>query len=229
MNKPRLNPNRVFLVSEILVLFAGIPILLATNPILWISVAIAFFALGYVFIVAKQEWQNESNCSIWSMIKSAFAASRNTKQKTSRQLTRIFIQWALFAFCCVAYVHLTMPENLFHVLINRPGLWIAICFVYCFLSVLPQEFVYRTFFFKRYSVLMLPSAYFVLLNAVAFSLAHLMFHNELVMILTFAGGLLFGYTYQKTHSFWIVCIEHALYGLWLFTVGMGAMLAFPGG
>jgi len=47
-------------------------------------------------------------------------------------------------------------------------------------------------------------------------------------MLTFIGGVLFAYTYQKTKSTALVAIEHAVYGNWLFTVGMGEMLAFPG-
>lgn len=47
------------------------------------------------------------------------------------------------------------------------------------------------------------------------------------MILTFIGGLLFALTFKKTKSTLLVSIEHAIYGSWLFTVGMGEMLGFP--
>jgi len=47
------------------------------------------------------------------------------------------------------------------------------------------------------------------------------------MILTFVGGILFALTFQKTKSTLLVSIEHAIYGCWLFTVGMGEMLGFP--
>jgi membrane protease YdiL (CAAX protease family) len=48
-----------------------------------------------------------------------------------------------------------------------------------------------------------------------------------VLAFTFIGGILFAYTYQKTKSTLLVSIEHAIYGCWLFTVGMGTMLGFP--
>jgi membrane protease YdiL (CAAX protease family) len=51
--------------------------------------------------------------------------------------------------------------------------------------------------------------------------------NSLVMLLTFLGGILFAITFHKTRSTLLVSIEHAIYGIWLFTVGMGEMLAFP--
>jgi membrane protease YdiL (CAAX protease family) len=68
----------------------------------------------------------------------------------------------------------------------------------------------------------------MIINAVLFSLAHIFFKNTLVLILTFIGGFLFIHTYSKTKSTTLVSIEHALYGNWLFTIGMGLILAFPG-
>ncbi len=65
------------------------------------------------------------------------------------------------------------------------------------------------------------------INAIVFSLGHIFFKNTLVMILTFVGGLLFAFTFQKTRSTLLVTVEHAIYGSWLFTVGMGDMLGFP--
>jgi membrane protease YdiL (CAAX protease family) len=70
-------------------------------------------------------------------------------------------------------------------------------------------------------------ALFLFFNATLFSLAHLFFRNALVMFITFLGGLLFALTYKKTKSTLLVTIEHAIYGCWLFTVGMGEMLGFP--
>jgi len=39
--------------------------------------------------------------------------------------------------------------------------------------------------------------------------------------LTLAGGLLFAFRYAQTGSLATSCFEHALYGCWLFTVGLG--------
>jgi membrane protease YdiL (CAAX protease family) len=65
------------------------------------------------------------------------------------------------------------------------------------------------------------------MNAIFFSLGHLFFKNTLVIVLTFLGGLLFAFTFNKTKSTLLVSIEHAIYGCWLFSVGMGSMLGFP--
>ncbi|MDH7446773.1 CPBP family intramembrane glutamic endopeptidase [Aquimarina sp. 2201CG14-23] len=126
------------------------------------------------------------------------------------------------------YVFWMAPDKLFSVLIKKPQLWIIILFIYTFLSVWPQEVIYRTFFYDRYENLIANKWLFIFINALLFSLAHIFLRSFLVQLLTFIGGLLFAFTYQKTKSTTLVSIEHAIYGNWLFTVGMGEMLAFPG-
>jgi uncharacterized protein len=39
--------------------------------------------------------------------------------------------------------------------------------------------------------------------------------------LTFAGGLLFAWRYKTTGSLFTSSLEHALYGCWFFTIGIG--------
>ena len=136
-----------------------------------------------------------------------------------------FIVITLITTCYVLYIDSSL---LFYVPLNNPKLFVVILGVYTFLSVWPQEIIYRSFFYKRYQDLCSSKIVFMVLNAVIFSLAHVFLKNILVLILTFIGGLLFIYTYTKTKSTTLVSIEHALYGNWLFTVGMEQMLAFPG-
>ena len=116
---------------------------------------------------------------------------------------------------------------LFSVVRNKPHIWVLILFIYGLLSVVPQEIVYRHFFFKRYESLFDNKNMFLLLNMFCFALCHLFLWNGLVLLLTFVGGGLFAYTYQKEKSMLWVCVEHTLYGFLIFTVGAGKMLAFP--
>lgn len=125
------------------------------------------------------------------------------------------------------YILAIEPENWFKPLKEDYKVWLLFSFIYCTLSVYPQELIFRTFFFKRYQDLFKNQNVFILINAALFSLAHLFFVNAVVMLLTFVGGLLFAITFNKTQSTLLVSIEHAIYGTWLFTVGMGAMLGFP--
>ena len=137
------------------------------------------------------------------------------------------IKFLFIIIATTTFVYFTDKTNLFTVVLNKPILWIAILIFYTLFSVYPQELIYRTFFFKRYQSLFKNEHIFILLNALIFSLAHLLFKNTLVIFLTFLGGLLFAITYNKTKSTLLVSIEHAIYGSWLFTVGMGNMLGFP--
>lgn len=142
--------------------------------------------------------------------------------------TRVLMQFLVIAVITTLFVLWRQPQALFCVPINKPLLFVAILGIYTFLSVWPQEVIYRTFFFARYRDLFPSKNLLIFVNAIVFSLAHIFFKNTLVLVLTFIGGLLFAYTYVKTKSTTLVSIEHALYGNWLFTVGMGEMLAFPG-
>ncbi len=140
---------------------------------------------------------------------------------------RTLTQLLVIALITTLYVWYADASSLYIVLRQKPLLWVSILFFYSVFSVYPQELIYRTFFFDRYQSLFKNKKLFIMCNAVLFSLAHLFFRNGLVMIITFVGGLLFALTYNSTKSTLLVSIEHAIYGCWLFTVGMGEMLGFP--
>lgn len=139
----------------------------------------------------------------------------------------ILMRIAAFMIISTALVWWFLPEKLFFVVLQNPLMWLAISAFYTVVSVYPQELIYRHFFYWRYQHLLSPG-YFLVLNAILFSLAHTLFMNNLVFALTLAGGFLFARTYRRTGSLMMTSIEHAIYGLWLYTVGLGEMLAFPG-
>ena len=137
------------------------------------------------------------------------------------------IKLAFIALITTVFVWFTDKEALFNVILQKPLLWIIILFIYSFFSVYPQELIYRTFFFQRYQGLFGNTRLLIFVNAIVFCLGHIFFRNTLVLILTFLGGLLFAFSFYKTKSTILVSIEHAIYGSWLFTIGMGDMLGFP--
>jgi len=137
------------------------------------------------------------------------------------------IKLSIIAFLTIVYMWFTAKSDLFHILYQKPRLWVVILFLYATCSVYPQELIYRTLYFQRYESLFNSKSLFIFLNASVFSLAHTFYKNPLVTIITFLGGILFALTYDKTKSTLMVSIEHTIYGCWLFTVGMGGMLGFP--
>jgi membrane protease YdiL (CAAX protease family) len=58
-------------------------------------------------------------------------------------------------------------------------------------------------------------------SAAAFGFLHIIFRNSLAVGLTFCGGILFAWRYAETGSLATSSFEHALYGCWQFTVGLG--------
>ena len=119
------------------------------------------------------------------------------------------------------------PDKLFIVAKKNIGLLVGISIFYSVFSVYPQEFLYRSFFYKRYHELFNQKWILLITNALLFSFAHIVFLNALVLAITFIGGVVFSLTYQKTGSVMQTSVEHAIYGCWIFAVGMGEMLAFP--
>lgn len=104
---------------------------------------------------------------------------------------------------------------------EQPVLWLAILLLYPLLSALPQELIFRVFLFHRYRDLFPGPWILPLVSAGVFALAHLVLGNWVALLLSFAGGLLFAYTYARTRSLGLVTLEHGLWGDWIFTLGMG--------
>jgi hypothetical protein len=115
------------------------------------------------------------------------------------------------------------PAGLFTFPRSRPAVWAAVCLLYPLLSVYPQEIMFRTFFFHRYSELFRRPALAIVANAVLFGWAHVIVHNFMAVVLTTVGGLLFASSYNRSRSTLLVAIEHALYGDLVFSIGIGGM------
>jgi len=139
----------------------------------------------------------------------------------------VLIRFLLLIISTTIFMYLLNNNDLFVVVRKNPLMWISISIFYSIFSVYPQEFLYRNFFFVRYKQLFHSKYLLITVNALFFSFAHVGFQNILVLLLTLFGGFIFAITYFNTKSLLFTSIEHALYGSWLFTVGMGEMLAFP--
>jgi membrane protease YdiL (CAAX protease family) len=205
--------STVYKLSELFIIFILVPVSFAIDYPIWIKMIIGVLGFMYVLFVLLRIEKNKFKIAQHLNWKSFFK--------------RTFIQLTIIAVLTTLYMWFVDPPNLYVVVLNKPLMWLILLFVYSVFSVYPQELIYRTFYFQRYQSLFKNETLFIIINATLFSLAHLFFGNGLVMILTFVGGILFALTYKKTKSTLLVTIEHAIYGCWLFTVGMGEMLGFP--
>ncbi|WP_290468664.1 CPBP family glutamic-type intramembrane protease [Lacinutrix sp. MedPE-SW] len=205
--------STIYKLIEFFIIFIIIPISFTIDFALWIKAIIAI--TGFIYIVYY----------LLRIEKNKFKIAANLNW--SRFFKATFFKLILIAVITITFVLISNQASLFKVVLNKPLLWLVILFVYSAFSVYPQELIYRTFYFQRYKNLFKSEHLFIFINAIVFSLAHIFFRNTLVILLTFLGGLLFAFTYNKTKSTLLVSIEHAIYGSWLFTVGMGEMLGFP--
>jgi uncharacterized protein len=122
----------------------------------------------------------------------------------------------------LAGVYYFEPDALFILIYNQPLLWLLVMLGYPLFSVYPQEILYRALFFHRYAGLFAGRMQALVVNAVLFAMAHVLFAHWLPLIATFVGGLLFGWRYQRRQSLGLAWAEHTLYGQLIFTVGLGS-------
>lgn len=201
------------LVVEMLLLFAGIPLVFLVPIAMEIKLTLFLVALIYVILIAIIERK-----------KKVFR-TRNCNQ--IEVFRKILLRLLIIVVGTITVLYFTNKEDLFNVISTKPTLWLTFSAVYLLGSVIPQELLYRTFFVKRYQSIFSNETIFILVNALLFSFGHVWFQSFIVLAFTFIGGILFMKTYIHSKSIIIVMIEHALYGIWLYTVGYGELFMFP--
>lgn len=205
----RIVNTRSYLYLEIALLMLGLPLALATIlplrymlPTLWLSALYCHMVYRLIVDVPSRigwGWQAVN----WQNMK---------------PLLRRF---ALSAALLVALTLWLKPEMFLSFVRERPLFWAVVMVAYPLLSVIPQEIIFRSFFFARYTKLFPAPAAMVIASGVMFGAAHLIFYNWVAPALCLIGGIMFAQTYGKTRSLAMACIEHAMYGCFLFTLGLG--------
>ncbi len=118
--------------------------------------------------------------------------------------------------------YLIIPDQLFYLPLNITWLWVVIVLFYPVWSVIPQELIYRTFFFHRYRNIFPNKWGMIIANTLAFSFMHIIFENIVAIVFSFAAGLILAILYSKHKSLFGISIEHAIYGILVFTIGLGS-------
>ncbi len=149
--------------------------------------------------------------------------AKSIENDFKKELARsIFIRFIIIGLTFILLCYIWYPHTFLQLLSKEPKIFLALLILYPFLSVIPQELLYREFFFKRYAF-KLHTNTLLILNALLFMWAHIVFGNSMVLALTLIAGLLFAHTYLKSRSFLLVCVEHTLYGYLLFVSGLGEL------
>lgn len=138
-----------------------------------------------------------------------------------RVLPSLLLRDAVFLAILAIAVRLFAPDLLFSLVKRAPVLWCLVVVLYPLVSVYPQELLYRSFFFHRYAPLFGPGWTMLLASALAFGFVHIIFGNWLAVALCVIGGFLFSLTYHSSGSLLLACLDHAIFGNFIFTIGLG--------
>jgi CAAX protease family protein len=138
------------------------------------------------------------------------------------QLRRMLILWAIAAVVVLFALLILSPGRLFELPRQNPLLWGFIMIFYPLLSVYPQELIFCGFLYHRYAPVFGTRTGFVAASAAAFGFVHIIYGQWLSVVLTAILGALLAYHFSRTRSLAVVWLEHALYGLMAFTIGLGS-------
>ncbi|MRH88495.1 CPBP family intramembrane metalloprotease [Nocardia sp. SYP-A9097] len=125
------------------------------------------------------------------------------------------------ALALTAGVAVRHREDLFDLPRRNPGIWLAVLVLYPALSVYPQELIFRSFLFHRYAPVFGAGPGLVAASAAAFGYVHIVFGSWFSVAASGVGGWIFATRYLRTQSLFTASVEHSVYGILIFTVGLG--------
>ena len=193
----------VFVLLPLAVFYAAISFYVILLPMF---VAFAY-AVWWLFFYQKFRWQD-----FWRSY---------SVEVEKKQLRFILLRFVICSVLLSGLVFLFYPDKFLNFPQQNPLYFVLFIIAYPVLSVLPQELLYRTFFFERYKIIFNNPKIMILASTLAFSYLHIMYHNYEAVLLTIVAGYFFSRSYQITRSLLLVCFEHSLYGILVFGVGLG--------
>ena len=196
------------LILELVAIFVAMPLAYRFSPVRIPALPLLWLVAGYAWWQLRRDSSFDQH-KLW-----------NPGPLTS-QLPSILLFVVLVAILLWAGVHWFAPSLEWSFVREHPRLWAVVMLLYPVLSVYPQGILYRAFFLHRYATVFPGTWAPILTSAFAFAFLHIIFRNSISVTLTFFGGLLFSWRYLETGSLLTSSVEHALYGCWLFTVGLG--------
>jgi membrane protease YdiL (CAAX protease family) len=207
----RLNGRRARLVTELVLLYVVAPLLIAyATRVLHVKMFFLMFPVVVGFVV-------------YFLIDRSFSPRDELIRGFGRRtLVEILAVFLVVGSAMSAWFWLNRPAVFLAFPKYLPLFWAMVLVAYPLFSALPQEIAYRTFFFHRYGPLFGTRRWLAIaVNAIVFGLAHVIFLHVASVVLSAALGALLAYRYTETRSLWAVWLEHSLYGLMAFTIGLG--------
>jgi len=205
---PRSATRTIRLWCELVLLYVGIPLLMVERvipnwPILYLLLA----TIGVLFVLRTDKSFDQQ-----LLVRSA-GVGAGFRKLLLRDVPLLLLLglgvWRL------------SPNSLFSLVKFAPGIWLLVIIFYPVFSVYPQELLYRAYFFHRFKPLFASNTAMIVASAILFGFVHIIFGSWISIALTVVGGFLFGLTYRRSDSMLLACLEHALFGDFIFTIGLG--------
>jgi len=204
--------KKILLATELVLLFVALPLIFYFDIIPVPKSILLFAGFAYCLTILLRDTTFEKKQLVATRIKG---------------LRFILLRFAATALLLTAYLLVFEPENLLIIPTQMPWLWVGIMVFYPIWSALPQELIFRVFFFHRYRDLFTNFNLMVILNAFLFAFMHIIFNNWVALVGGFIVGLFWAQTYIKTRSLLTVSTEHAVYGNFIYTIGLGHYFYVP--
>lgn len=200
--------QQLLLAVEFILIFFGSPLLVLYGilPKYPIPVLIAVSSLMFIYLLKDPKFHRRRLLHLKAL---------------KSHLRPVLMQFIILAGLISISVYFLMNDLLFELPKESLLLWCLVVVGYPLLSVYPQEIIYRAFIFHRYSKIFPGETAIVLASSIAFGFVHIVFGSWLSVAISFVGGLLFSSTYFKSRSLLLVTIEHSLFGVFIFTIGLG--------
>ena len=202
------NNNKARLIAEFIFLYLILPLLVMLDflPVPLLLILLAMGITVHLFLYYDPSF-NRNNFINWKSGKS--------------EIGKIILLFIPLAALMVVLIWQIDETKLFYLPSANPLFLLMISIFYPVFSVVPQGLAYRALFFHRYGILFSGNTLRIVISAILFSFGHILYKNAVVLLLAFLAGLIFAYRYYKTESLLISVLEHSLYGVWLFTCGLG--------
>ncbi|MTI24155.1 CPBP family intramembrane glutamic endopeptidase [Fulvivirga kasyanovii] len=204
--KSRLLKSRSFCIVELLFLFVAIP-LFTKYQLKGFYNLVPLLVVAVILLVTLLKDQSFHN----------------------RQFVRLVpVNWKLLItrfliISAVIYIAIRVfqEELLYYLPQEKPEKYLLAIALYPLWSVIPQEIVYRAWYYHRYSELFPNVKLAVFVNSLLFGFTHIVFDNWIAVSGAFAVSFIFSHTYRKYNSLLTVIIEHFFYGVMIFSLGLG--------
>lgn len=207
MNIKKLYRSRNYKILEFLLFFIAVPIIFKFNTLEgWLKIIPLFLIAGFFTVLLL------SDKSFDSKILYTF---------NFKQFRRSVYRLVVIAILIIGFTWWFYTDLLFEYIVEEPYGYMVTFFLYPIASVIPQEIIYRVYFFHRYRSIFTNKLIFVFVNAFVFGLIHVIYDNWVAPIATFLAAILFVFNYYKSRTLLNVSFEHYVYGIILFTAGLG--------